>query len=151
MRRWLFLTIAIVAEVTGSLSLSAAVDFPIFYGLVVVAYLIAFFFLALTMREGTPIGVAYGIWGALGVTLTAIMGAVLFGDPLTDTMLIGIVLVIAGVLAVELGSGQAAKQSAAREQYDRHKQHEPGEHEPGQYEPGEHHEQHLHEREGSLE
>jgi len=50
-----------------------------------------------------PIGVAYGIWAATGVALTAVLGRVLFREPLTRLMLGGIGLIIVGVLLVELG------------------------------------------------
>ena len=49
-------------------------------------------------------GVAYGIWSAGGVAVTAIASRLLFGEPLTRTMVAGIVLIMAGVLLVELGS-----------------------------------------------
>lgn len=55
-----------------------------------------------------PLGVAYGIWGASGVALTAIMSTLLFGEPLTAPMIIGIGLVIAGVMCVEMGSSAPA-------------------------------------------
>jgi small multidrug resistance pump len=50
------------------------------------------------------VGVAYGIWGALGTAATAGLAAVIFGDPFTRPIILGIVLIIAGVLLVELGS-----------------------------------------------
>ena len=51
-----------------------------------------------------PLGVAYGIWSAGGVAVTAITSRFLFGEPLTHTMVAGIALIMAGVLLVELGS-----------------------------------------------
>lgn len=107
MKQWVLLAGAILTEVTASLSLSAAMDLPALYAVVVVGYVAAFLFLSLVLREGMSVGVAYGIWGALGVSLTAVLAAVLFGDPLTPTMLLGIGLVIAGVLTIELGSQRA--------------------------------------------
>lgn len=104
MRRWLLLAGAILTEVTASLSLKAALDAPVFYALVAAGYLAAFVFLALVLRAGMPLGVAYGIWGASGVALTAALSALLFGEPLTALMTVGIVVVVGGVLLVELGS-----------------------------------------------
>ncbi|UQN29208.1 DMT family transporter [Brachybacterium kimchii] len=103
-RGWTFLLLAIGAEVTASLSLKGALERPALYALVLVGYVGAFIALALVLREGMPLGVAYGVWGASGVALTAIMSLILFGEALTAPMIIGIVLVIAGVLCVELGS-----------------------------------------------
>ena len=111
--KWVFLAAAIVAEVTASLALQAAVDQPGWYALVVVGYLVAFGMLILVLRRGMGIGVAYGIWGASGVALTAVLAAVLFGQALTPVMLVGIAFIAAGVLLVELGSQRAL---AARKQ-----------------------------------
>ena len=105
--KWLSLGIAIVAEVTGALSMQAAVDEPTWYALVVVGYVAAFLVLIRVLRAGMAVGVAYGIWGASGVALTAVLAAVLFGQALTATMIIGIVLIAAGVLLVEIGSQRA--------------------------------------------
>lgn len=46
-----------------------------------------------------PQGVGYGIWGASGVALTAVLSAVIFGKPLTALMGLGIAVVIGGVLS----------------------------------------------------
>jgi small multidrug resistance pump len=54
------------------------------------------------------VGVVYGIWVACGVALTAILGRVIFRDPLTPRMGLGIALIIAGVLVIELGAASAA-------------------------------------------
>ncbi|RPE73444.1 MULTISPECIES: multidrug efflux SMR transporter [unclassified Frondihabitans] len=111
-RGWLFLVIAIVSEVSASLSLKGALDHPGLYVVVAIGYLVAFAGLALVLRTGMALGVAYGIWGASGVALTALLSLVIFGEPLTLVMGIGIVVVIAGVLCVELGA-QAAHREAA--------------------------------------
>jgi small multidrug resistance pump len=50
-----------------------------------------------------PLGVAYGIWSAVGVALLAIIGALYLGEHLTWIQVAGVVLVIGGVLALELG------------------------------------------------
>lgn len=101
---WLLLGGAIASEVTATLALRAAVDHPAWVVLVILGYGSAFVCLALVLREGMPIGVAYGIWAAFGVALTAVLAAFLFGDPFTWLIALGIAVVIAGVLLVELGS-----------------------------------------------
>lgn len=115
--KWLFLGTAIVAEVTGALSMQAAVEQPAWYAVVAVAvavgYVTAFVMLIRVLRSGMAVGVAYGIWGASGVALTAVLAAVLFGQALTLTMIIGIALIAVGVLLVEIGSQRAL---ARREQ-----------------------------------
>ncbi|WP_027464812.1 DMT family transporter [Curtobacterium sp. UNCCL17] len=111
--KWLFLGIAIVAEVTGALSMQAAVEQPAWYAVVGVGYVTAFVMLIRVLRSGMGVGVAYGIWGASGVALTAVLAAVLFGQTLTLTMIVGIALIAVGVLLVEVGSQRAL---ARREQ-----------------------------------
>lgn len=113
MKKWLLLTGAILSEVTGSLSLKAAVEQPGWYALCIAGFVTAFIFLSLTLRAGMPLGVAYGVWGAAGVALTALLAAVLFGEPLTPLMLGGIVLIVLGVLTIELGSQRAHKKREA--------------------------------------
>lgn len=105
--KWLFLAAAIALEVMGSLSLKGALEAPALYAAVAVGYLGAFAFLDRTLRAGVPLGVAYGIWGAAGVALTAGLSSVIFGEPLTPLMAAGIAVIIAGVLCVELGSQRA--------------------------------------------
>ncbi|GGM44537.1 cation transporter [Promicromonospora citrea] len=107
--KWFFLVAAITLEVTGSLSLKAALDAPALYLLVAVGYLGSFLALFLSLRSGMGLGVAYGIWGASGVALTAVMSLVVFGEPITPLMGLGIVLVMGGVLLIELGSQAAQK------------------------------------------
>ncbi|MGP4023206.1 DMT family transporter [Actinomadura sp. 3N407] len=109
MKKWVPLLAAILLEVTATLSLRAAVDHPAWYALVAVGYIASFVALSVALRAGLGIGVAYGIWAATGVVLTAVLAAVIFGDALTGTMGVGIALVIAGVLCVELGSQSARR------------------------------------------
>lgn len=52
-----------------------------------------------------PLGLAYGVWTACGVALTAVAARFLFGDPLGPRMVVGIVTIAAGVLLVQLGAG----------------------------------------------
>lgn len=101
---WVLLAIAIVSEVAATISLKLATDGKKRYYVPVVAgYVVAFSLLAVALTLGLPIGVAYGIWAATGVALTAVLGRVLFREPLTRLMLAGIGLIIVGVLLVELG------------------------------------------------
>ncbi len=95
---------AILTEVTGTLALRAFQDQRFWLVLVVAGYVASFFLLTRVLRAGVPIGVAYGIWGASGTAITAVMASVIFDDPFTLPIVIGIGLIIAGVLMVELGS-----------------------------------------------
>ena len=107
--KWSFLAVAIALEVTGSLSLKGALDTPGFYALVAAGYIGSFLALFGSLRNGMKLGVGYGIWGASGVALTAVMSLVVFDEPITIVMGLGIVVVMAGVLLVEVGSQIAQK------------------------------------------
>ena len=107
---WLFLSAAIVVEVAATLGLRASDGLRRrrWIAPVAVAYVAAFTFLALSLDSGMPVGVAYGIWAAVGIALTAVLARVIFAEPLTVRMVIGIVSIGIGVLCVELGSHAAA-------------------------------------------
>ena len=111
MTKRLILACAILSEVTGSLSMKAALEHPGWYAVVLVGYVSSFVFLDRVLRAGLPLGVAYGIWGAVGVALTATLSAAFFDEVLTRTTLVGIALVVAGVLFIELGHQRAADQN----------------------------------------
>jgi small multidrug resistance pump len=98
------LILAIVSEVAATLSLKGSAAAPALYVIVVLGYFASFVFLALVLRRGFGLGVAYGIWGATGVALTAVLSAALFGEALTTVMVVGLGCIIAGVVLVETGS-----------------------------------------------
>lgn len=102
---WLFLAVAILTEVTATLALQAAVKGSRWWYLLVGSgYLVAFTFLSLALGAGMPLGVAYGIWTAVGVALTAILGRFLFRQPFTWLMALGVALIAGGVLLIETGA-----------------------------------------------
>ncbi|WP_238419582.1 multidrug efflux SMR transporter [Gordonia sp. 'Campus'] len=102
---YVFLVVAIIAEVSGTLALRAAAGGrPRFYAVVVVGYAVAFAALTLGLRNGVPLGVAYGIWAATGVAVTAVAAHFLFRERLNRRMVAGIGIIILGVLLVELGA-----------------------------------------------
>lgn len=112
MTKWLLLAGAIACEVGGTLALKGALEYPALYVVVVLGYIVSFTLLAAVLARGMPLGVAYGIWGALGVAATAILSTLIFNEPLTALMGVGMVLVVGGVLVVQFGY-QAALSSAA--------------------------------------
>lgn len=101
---WIYLVAAIPSEVGATLALRAATTGRnAWYGVVAVGYPAAFALLSLALDEGLALGVAYGIWAAAGVALTAIASRFLFQEPLTLLMSGGITLIIGGILLIELG------------------------------------------------
>ena len=106
---WFLLGLAILTEVAATMSLRASEGLKkkVWLIPIVAGYASAFGFLGLALAEGLPLGVGYGIWVACGVALTAVASRVLFKEPLTPTMVCGILLISAGVLIVEIGARHA--------------------------------------------
>lgn len=104
---WLFLIGAIIAEIGATMSLRASDGMRKrkWTGAIVAGYVLAFVFLSLSLDRGMALGVAYGIWAATGVALTALLARIIFREPLTAPMSAGILLIATGVLLVELGAG----------------------------------------------
>lgn len=103
---WILLVVAIVLEVAATISLRMAAvgGTKWWYAAVAVGYILSFSLLSLALQTGFPLGVAYGIWAATGVALTALAGRVLFQEKLTRLMVAGLGLILVGVLLIELGS-----------------------------------------------
>ncbi|MGH3980293.1 MAG: DMT family transporter [Pseudonocardiaceae bacterium] len=102
---YLLLAGAIACEVMGTVALRLSEGFTRLLpsAVVVVGYLGAFYLLSRVLTAGVPLGVAYAIWAAAGVALVAAIGAVFLGDGLSWVQVVGLVLVIAGVVALEVG------------------------------------------------
>ncbi|KJQ53469.1 DMT family transporter [Microbacterium sp. SA39] len=103
---WPPLLIAIALEVSATLSLRAAEGFtyPFWLIPVVIGYTGSLWLLSVVLDRGMPVGVAYGIWSAIGVVLTAVLGTVLFDELLGPVQIVGVGVIVLGVLLVELGS-----------------------------------------------
>jgi len=106
---WLYLAIAIVAEVTATSFLKASEGFTkLFPSLVViVGYSLAFFFLSLTLKD-IPVGVVYAIWSGAGVALIAAIGWLFLGQRLDAPAIIGMAMIVAGVVVMNLFSKAVA-------------------------------------------
>jgi small multidrug resistance pump len=105
MKSYLFLAVAIVAEVVATSSLKASEGFSkLTPSLVVIAgYAIAFFFLSLSLRT-LPVGIAYAIWSGAGTILVAAIGWVFLGQRLDTPAVLGLLLIVSGVATLNLFS-----------------------------------------------
>jgi small multidrug resistance pump len=101
--KYLYLAIAIVAEVAATSSLKASQEFTKLVPsiIVVIGYGIAFYFMALVLRF-IPVGVTYAIWSGLGIVLVAVAGALMYGEIPDLPAIIGMSLIIAGVITINL-------------------------------------------------
>ena len=108
MSGYLYLAIAIVAEVIATTALKAVDGFskPLPLTLVVIGYGIAFWMLSLVMKS-IPVGVTYAIWSGLGIVLIAAVGWLFYGQRLDAPALIGMALIVVGVLLMNLSSTSA--------------------------------------------
>ena len=105
---WLYLALAILAEVIATSFLKASAGFSrLWPSLAVVAgYGLAFFLLSLTLRS-IPVGIAYAVWAGLGIVLVALIGWLAYGQKLDAAGIAGMTLIIAGVLVINLLSKSA--------------------------------------------
>jgi small multidrug resistance pump len=105
---YLSLAVAIVAEVIATSALNASAGFTRLVPsiLVVAGYGVAFYCLSLTLRT-MPMGIVYAIWSGVGIVLISIVGWALFRQALDLPAVIGIALIMAGVLVINLFSKTA--------------------------------------------
>lgn len=105
---YLYLAIAIVCEVVATSALKASHGFTrLWPSLIVVAgYVCAFYFLSLTLRT-MPVGVAYAIWCAAGIFLVTLIAWVLYGQRLDWPAIVGMGLIVAGVVVLNVFSKMA--------------------------------------------
>ncbi|HEY0843825.1 MAG TPA: multidrug efflux SMR transporter [Noviherbaspirillum sp.] len=102
---WLYLAIAILSEVVATSVLKAADGFTrLVPSMIVIAgYACSFYFLSLTLR-GIPLGIAYAVWSGVGLALVSLIGWIVYHQPLDGPALIGIGLIVAGVMVLNLFS-----------------------------------------------
>ncbi|RUL74487.1 DMT family transporter [Dyella choica] len=109
MNAWICLGLAILAEVIATSALKASHGFSQWVPslVVIVGYGIAFYCLSLALRN-VPLGIAYAIWSGAGTALIALIGVVLYKQKLDPAALLGIALIVAGVLVLNLFSNSKA-------------------------------------------
>lgn len=106
----LILSLAITAEVAGTIALKISHGFTRAVPVLVTAvcYGTAFFAMSLVMRS-VPVGIVYAIWSGVGIVLISMVGWTWFGERLDPAALAGIGLIVAGVLVINLLSGTAER------------------------------------------
>ncbi|GAA2430476.1 multidrug efflux SMR transporter [Streptomyces macrosporus] len=102
---YVFLCLAIVAEVVGTSLLKATEGFSRLWPTVacLTSYGAAFLTLSLAIRSGLNVGIGYAVWSGLGTTLIVVIGALFLDEPVTVAKVVGVALVIAGVVVLNLG------------------------------------------------
>ena len=101
MKSYVFLSLAIIFEVFGTLLLPVSQNFTKLLptlGLIF-GYIISFYFLTFALKT-IPIAVVYGSWAGLGVFLIAVFGKLIFNEPLSWQIIFGLTLIVIGVVIV---------------------------------------------------
>ena len=102
---YLSLFLAIVAETIGTTALQASQQFTKAWpsALVVVAYATSFYLLSHTLKF-MPVGIVYAVWSGLGIVLIALIGYLVFRQSLDLAAVIGIGLILAGIVVIQMFS-----------------------------------------------
>jgi small multidrug resistance pump len=102
---YFYLAIAIIAEVAATSALKASAEFTRLVPslIVIVGYGIAFYCMTLVLRS-IPVGVTYAVWAGLGIVLVTIVGAILYKEIPDIPAVIGIGLIVAGVIVINVYS-----------------------------------------------
>lgn len=105
---YLYLFLAILAEVAATTSLKSSEQFTRLVPsvIVVVGYAVAFYLLSIVLKT-MQVGVAYAIWTSIGIVLVTILGFLFFKQVPDVPAIIGILLIAGGVLCITLFSSSA--------------------------------------------
>lgn len=105
---YVYLGIAIIAEVIATSALKASSEFTRLVPsiIVVLGYGTTFYFLALALRT-VPLGIAYAIWSGIGIALIALVGVTYFKQSMDLPAVAGIAMIAAGVVTIQLFSKTA--------------------------------------------
>lgn len=104
-KTYIYLLIAVLFEVFGSSCLQASQQLSRFWPSVgiVVGFGGAFWFFMQVLKT-LPLGITYALWSGLGITLISVTGWIVFGQKLDLAALIGIALIIAGIVVINVFS-----------------------------------------------
>jgi len=106
---FLFLALAIVAEVVATSALKASEGFTRLWPsvTVVIGYGLAFYLLALVLRT-MPVGIAYAFWAGLVIVLVTLVGILVYGEKPDLPALLGLGMIVGGVVVIQVFSSVAS-------------------------------------------
>lgn len=102
---YVYLAVAILAEVIGTSLLKATEGFtrPLLSAVVVACYALAFLCLSWTLKD-IPVGISYAVWSGAGIVLITLITWITYREALDAPALTGIGLIVAGVVVINLFS-----------------------------------------------
>ncbi|WP_186764493.1 DMT family transporter [Pistricoccus aurantiacus] len=105
MMAYLYLAVAIIAEVAATSALKSSQEFTRLWPslLVVTGYALAFYMLTLSLRT-LPVGIAYAIWAGLGIVLVALIGILVYRETPDWPAIVGMSMIVGGVVIIQLFS-----------------------------------------------
>lgn len=105
MSTYIYLAIAIIAEVTATSTLKLSEEFtkPIPSLVVIIAFGVSLYFMTLTLRT-LPVGIMYAFWSGLGIILVTIIGLFVYRQVPDWPAIVGMFLIIVGVSTISLFS-----------------------------------------------
>ena len=103
MNPWLLVLLAGFLETGWAIGLKYSDGFtrPVPTGLTIIGALGSFWLLSLAMKD-LPVGTAYAVWVGIGTLGTAILAVILFAEPVNLVRVMGILLILAGIVALKL-------------------------------------------------
>ncbi|MDX1464343.1 MAG: SMR family transporter [Halomonas sp.] len=106
---YLYLALAIIAEVVATSALKSSAGFTRLWPsvLVLVGYGLAFYLLALVLKS-LPVGIAYAFWAGLGIVLVTLVGILVYGEKPDLPALLGLSMIVGGVVVIQVFSSVAS-------------------------------------------
>lgn len=103
MTPWLFLSLAIALEITGTVLLKLSDGFEKWHWgtLSIVCYASCFWAMAPALKV-LPVGVAYAIWAGIGILAVALIGFLVFDERLGSIQLACVALILVGAVGLRL-------------------------------------------------
>nr|WP_309100352.1 multidrug efflux SMR transporter [Fredinandcohnia onubensis] len=115
MRGYFALSISIICEIVATAMLKMSEGFTVLFPSVgvIIGYGLAFYCLSLCLKT-LPLSLAYAIWSGVGTALTAVIGALVWGEVFSTLKLAGIILIIGGVILLNSSKSEEIENSEAK-------------------------------------
>ncbi|KFC10844.1 MdtJ family spermidine export protein [Trabulsiella guamensis ATCC 49490] len=102
---WILLALAIIAEITGTLSMkwASVSDGNTGFILMLAMITLSYIFLAFAVKK-IALGVAYALWEGIGILLITLFSVLLFDEPLSMMKMAGLSTLVVGIVLIKSGT-----------------------------------------------